>query len=225
MIDEILALIPDGWPEPPRGESPGALAFPPAREFVKHTTSLHDTPTNLRMSEPLEKSLRAELKTHGKAVELARSLVKYPRGRHELIIAPAVIDTLLPHVQGTRGVARLMYASAMIQARDGDFSGALDSCRAIVAAARSIGDEPFLISQLVHIALGESALDATWRVLGQGEASDAALAPLQELLLDEMKQPLLLVGVKGERAVLTEIIRRLGTGEIPISVRLQRCCA
>ncbi len=47
--------------------------------------------------------------------------------------------------------------------------------------------------------------------------ADAALAPLQELLLDEMKQPLLLVGVKGERAVLTEIIRRLGTGEIPIS--------
>ncbi len=215
VIDEILALIPDGWPERPTANL--GVPDPTRAEFVKQFDSIHDTPTNLRMSESLEKSLRTELKKHDKAVELARSLVKYPRGRHELIIAPAVIDTLLPHVQGTRGLARLLYASAVIRARDGDLSGALDSCRAIFAAGRSIGDEPFLISHLVHIAIGESALDATWRVLGQGEASDAALASLQELLLDEMKQPLLIIGVKGERAVLTEIIRRLGTGEIPIS--------
>ena len=215
VIDEILALIPDGWPESPSA-NPG-IPHPARAQFVKQFDTLHDTPTNVRMSESLEKSLCAELRKQDKAVELARSLVKYPRGRHKLTIAPAVIDTLLPHVQGTRGVARLLYANAMIRAHDGDIPGALDSCRAIFAAARSIGDEPFLISHLVHIAIGESALDATWRVLGQGESSDAALAPLQELLLVEMKQPLLLVGVKGERAVLTEIIRRLGTGEIPIS--------
>ena len=215
VIDEILALIPDGWPQSPTANR--GVPDPARAQFVKQFDSLHDTPTNLRISESLEKLLRVELKEHDRAVDLARSLVKYPRGRHALTIAPAVIDTRLPHVQGTRGVARLLYASAMIRAHDGDLSGALDSCRAIFAAARSIGDEPFLISHLVHIALGESALDATWRVLGQGEAPDAALAPLQDLLLDEMKQPLLLVGMKGERAVLTEIIRRLGTGEIPIS--------
>ena len=215
VIDEILALIPDGWPESPTAN----LGVPaPARaQFAKQFDSIHDTPTNIRLSESLEKSLRAELQKQEKAVELARSLVKYPGGRHELTIAPAVIDTLLPHVQGTRGVARLLYARAVILAHDGDISGALESCRAIFAAARSIGDEPFLISQLVHIAIGESALDATWRVLGQGETSDSALAPLQDLLLDEMKQPLLLVGVKGERAVLSELIRRLGTGETPIT--------
>jgi hypothetical protein len=215
VIDRILALMPYGWPESPTA-NPGPSS--PARaQFIKKFDSLHNSPTNFRLSESLEKPLRDELKKYDKAVTLARSLVRYPRGRHELTIAPAVIDTLLPHVQGTRGVARLLVASAVIQAHDGDISGALDSCRAIVAAGRSIGDEPFLISHLVHIAIGESALDATWRVLGQGEACDAALAALQELLLDEMKQPLLLTGVKGERAVLTEIIRRLGSGEIPFS--------
>ena len=36
-------------------------------------------------------------------------------------------------------------------------------------------------------------------------------------MLDEMAQPLLLTGVKGERAILAEIIRRVGAGEVPIS--------
>ena len=41
------------------------------------------------------------------------------------------------------------------------------------------------------------------RVLGQGEPSDAALARLQALVLDEWHQPLLLQGMKAERATLT----------------------
>ena len=56
------------------------------------------------------------------------------------------------------------------------------------------------------------------RVLGQGEPSDAALARLQALVLDELAQPLLLHGMRGRAGdVSTELIRRLGAGEIPIS--------
>ena len=51
-------------------------------------------------------------------------------------------------------------------------------------------------------------------MLGQGEASDRALARLQDLILDEFEQPLLLIGMKGERAGLAEIIRRIREGEI-----------
>ncbi len=215
VMDEILTLIPAGWPNSPIA-TPGAPD--PARERLKADyQTLETTPTNFRSSDSVAKTLRSELKTHEKAVLLARSLVKYPRGRHEITIGPAVFDTDSPHVQGVRGVARLLVADAAMRAQDGDISGALDSCRAIFAAARSLGDEPFLISHLVHIAIGEVALNTTWRALGQGEASDASLAPLQDLILEEMKQPLLVTGVKGERAVLTEVIRRLGSGEIPIS--------
>ncbi len=217
VMDEILTLIPAGWPNSRIG-TPGAPD--PARERVRvDFEMLEKTPSTFRPSDSVAETLRGELKTHEKAVLLARSLVKYPRGRHELTIGPAVFDTNTPHVQGVRGVVRLLVADAAIRAQDGDLSGSLDSCRAIFAAARSIGDEPFLISHLVHIAIGEAALHTTWRSLGQGEASDAALARLQDLILDEMKQPLLVAGVKGERAVLVEVIRRLGSGDIPISAR------
>jgi hypothetical protein len=128
-----------------------------------------------------------------------------------------VIDTPLPHVQRARVVARLLAADSAILAHDGDIDGALDSCRAILATARSIDDEPFLISHLVRIAITNVALKAVSRVLGQGEPTDAALARMQELLLDELKQPLLVIGVKGERALSAETIRRIAAGELPAS--------
>ena len=52
---------------------------------------------------------------------------------------------------------------------------------------------------------------------GDAEASDAALARLQGLVLDERSQPLLLRGIRGERAILDEIIRRIRDAEIPIA--------
>ena len=109
----------------------------------------------------------------------------HPRGRHELQLGPAVIDTLLPATQAARCVARLLQADAAIRAHDGDVDGAIDSCRALLNTGRSIGDEPFLISQLVRIAIGRTATIAARRVLGQGEPSDASLARLQALILDE----------------------------------------
>ena len=90
--------------------------------------------------------------------------------------APLVIDTPLPETQGTRSVARLLEADAALRADDGDSDGALDSCRGILATARSIGDEPMLISQLARIAADSVAMKAAQRVLGQGEPSDAACA-------------------------------------------------
>ena len=134
------------------------------------------------------------------------------------MIGPAVIDTLLGETQSARNVVRLLDADAAIRAQSGEYDGALESCRAIINTARSIGDEPTLISSLVRIAIDGLAMRSTARVLGQGEPSEAALAQLQSLILDELAQPLLLNGMRGERAMLTELIRRLEEGQVPLSV-------
>ena len=85
-----------------------------------------------------------------------------------------------------------------------------------LGVARSIGDEPTLVSQLVRIAIDNVAVKAATRTIGQGEASDAALRRLQADLLSEYHQPLVLYGIKGERAMMVEMIRRIADGEIPI---------
>ena len=144
-------------------------------------------------------------------------MARYPRGRHELIIGPTVIDTQLPETQAARAAARLLAADSAIRAHDGDADAAIDSCRAILNTGRSIGDEPFAISQLVRVAIGRTAMSSTRRVLGQGQASDASLAPLQALILDEAAQPLLLHALRGERATINAVIRRFAAGELPVS--------
>ena len=84
----------------------------------------------------------------------------------------------------------------------------------LLGVGRSIGDEPFLISQFVRAAIGREAMRSARRVLGQGAPSDAALARIQAAVLEELAQPLILVGMKGERAMLDELIRRLSAGEL-----------
>jgi hypothetical protein len=157
------------------------------------------------------------LERYHEAVQLARTTTDYRRGRHELTLGPTLSDTQLYETQQTRTVARLLAADAAIRVHDGDPDGALDSCRAILGVGRSIGDEPFSVSQLVRVSISTMAIKSGRRVLGQAEASDAALARLQSLMLDELAQPLLLIAMKGERAMYFELIRRVGTGEVPIS--------
>ena len=102
---------------------------------------------------------------------------------------------------------RLLVADAAIRAHDGDCDGALDSCRAILGTARSIGDEPFLISQLVRFAIDAVALKSVRRALGQGESSEAALARLQNLLTDELAQPLMLHRAEGRTSRFDRVDR------------------
>jgi hypothetical protein len=179
--------------------------------------AMNATPENVRLSDPVANTLRDELKTFEEAVELARGLKGFRRGRHELEIGPTLIDTPLQQTQDARSVARLLAIDAAMRAHDDDPDGALDACAAILAAGRSIGDEPFLISVLVRFAIGSVALQSARRSLGQTEPSDRVLEQLQVAILGELAQPLLVIPLRGERAVYTELFRRVGYGELPIS--------
>ena len=215
VMQEVNRLLPNGWltnTKQANDEQQGRL------DRVKEAfDALQATPENVRLSESVASSLRAELKTIDRAVSLARSLEGFRRGRHELELGPTLLDTPLAQTQDSRVVARLLDIDAAMRAHQGDLDGGLDSCRAILGAGRSIGDEPFAISMLVRIAINSVSLRSVRRVLGQGVPSDAALARLQSALGDELAQPLLVKCFRGERALLSELIRRIADGELPIS--------
>jgi hypothetical protein len=216
VVGRALALLPARWPAgpAPRAGGPNAPGLS-AEEALDRLTATED---NVRLYDAIATALRTELDAHQEAVQIARTVAAYHRGRHEVILGPNLIDTPLPESQAAPSAARLLAADAALRAHDGELDGALDSCRAILGVGWSIGDEPFLISQLARMAIGRTvAMKSARRVLGQGEPSDAALAALQAAILDELAQPLLLHGVKRERAVLHELIRRLGAGEVSIA--------
>jgi hypothetical protein len=215
VVAKAAALLPKNWLNR-FGQGTGApsdAALAAANAYERLTTTI----ANIKLNHEDSAALASELKNQAESLALARTVANFRRGRHEIVIGPAVIDTLLGETQSARDVARLLDADAAIRAQSDDCDGALDSCRAIIGTARSIGDEPTLISALVRIAIDRVAMRSAGRALGQGEPSEAALTRLQALILDELAQPLLLIGMRGERAMLTELIRRLEAGEVPLS--------
>jgi hypothetical protein len=151
------------------------------------------------------------------ALAEARQLADRPYGRYPIDYTGDWLATLLPQVQEAREVANLLSHDVLRRAQNGDLDGALRSARAILNAARSIGDEPFLISQLVRIAIRTIAFHKTERVLAQGEVSADLLADFQKLLEDEEAQPLLLFATRGERAGGQVLVEQLKEGKVTLS--------
>lgn len=121
----------------------------------------------------------------GYALALARTVHKYPRGGFRVGFAtPNPYSTLIPHIQEMRQAASLLALDALMLAYRGDGDAAVRSTHAIVGVARSIGDDPFLIAQLVRIAAGMVARDAAERTLSWGEPKEG-LAELQAAFLEE----------------------------------------
>jgi hypothetical protein len=215
VMDEVLSLVPDSWlrnTKPSADEQTTRVG-----QLKADFTQLETTPANVRLTEDVAESLGVEFATREPAVQLARNLERYHRGGRDVEFFRVILRAPLPKTMEARVVARLLFVDAALLAHDGSHDAALDSCRAIFGVGRSIGDEPFIFAQLVRFAVGGLALNATRRVLGQGEPSDAALARLHAATLDELAQPLLLIALRGERAALTARIRMVGAGEAPVS--------
>lgn len=205
---ESRGLWPPGVHGPSTRENPSGWQEPAWYKEVR------DAFPPVRLQVASAEQLRAELRKVNAGLIEARLIADMPRGRHPIEWKRDFFSTLLPTVQGARRIADLLQYDAALRAHDGDADGALASCRGMLNAGRSLGDEPSLITQLVRIAVTNMALDSVERALAQGEPSERALALLQELLEDEAGQPLLLIGLRGERAGLNSVMELLLSGEI-----------
>jgi hypothetical protein len=169
----------------------------------------------LRFRPEVSRALRARQDEMRPVIEKARALEGVRSGRYPIVYG-TILDTPLPDLQNSRAVVQLLEFDALARADRGDLDGALASCRAILGVARTVGDEPFAISQFVRMADEAMAVETILRVLARGEASDMALAATQSALADEARQRLLLIGARGERAGLHDLYGKLASGEISI---------
>src|SRR6185437_5465212 len=78
---------------------------------------------------------------------LTKEFLTQPGGFYPLTIAENPFATLLPHVQKAREVAYWLGLDARYAALAGQPDRGIKAARAQLVAGRSIGDEPFLISQ------------------------------------------------------------------------------
>ncbi|HEV2949877.1 MAG TPA: hypothetical protein VGX70_21040 [Gemmataceae bacterium] len=144
---------------------------------------------------------------------LARRLANLPRGRAPLKWSDDAISTLLTYTQNARDAANILWLDVFLRCQENDPDGALDSCKGILNCGRSIGDEPTLISLLVRVAIRALAIQSIERSLAQGEPSEHSMRMLQLLMEDEEKLPLLLIALRGERAVFDRLMESIEKGK------------
>src|SRR5262249_26175974 len=158
----------------------------PAREFSEALEKL-DPPVLLDDGQTT--LLRKELDDRKPALEIARKLAEMSNGRHPLEHRRNPLETLLPSQQKVRAPTTLLHYDPLLRAHDGDMKGAMTACQATLNAARSLGDEPFAISQLIRIACIATGCQTVERVLAQGEPEPHDLEMLQRLLQEEEAHP------------------------------------
>jgi hypothetical protein len=161
---------------------------------------------NVALTDQQTAALRDYLKSAEAALPEAHKLADQPRGRWPG--TPRYLDAL--------DVAKLLASDVLLRTQAGDLYGALSSCRAMVNAGRSVGDEPYLMPQMVRMAVARMAVSESERVLGHGEPSEPALAALQKLLAEETEGRLLTMALRGERARADHLMESLQKGDMTV---------
>jgi hypothetical protein len=161
---------------------------------------LNEVPSSVQLADRHAASLRADLGQRVGILVPSRKLADLRCGRYPVAWASDFLSTPLPHLVLARKLANLLVYDAALRAQDGDADGALVSGRAALNVARSIGDEPVLLSQIQRVGRRAVAVQSIQRTLAQGQPSEPALAAAQKLLADEAEEPLLLIALRGERA-------------------------
>ncbi|MDB5312293.1 MAG: hypothetical protein JWO38_6495 [Gemmataceae bacterium] len=155
----------------------------------------------------------AEIRAVARTELLRPDVQARPAGHYPLIFSDNPWVTLLPHMDKARSVLSLLDYDAKLAALEGDPDRGIRDARAALVVARSIGDEPCLISQLVRMAGARVAASAAVQVLAWGRPAHG-LAELQTELLAEANFPRLQIGLRGERALLDRTFENFQTGKI-----------
>jgi hypothetical protein len=225
VVRALKSKLPGSWPLPrpappaadaPEGDGAAAPAWSPPAQQVYVDNDLSDLPPPVLLDAALLRDLRADLKAAEPALADARKLAGLRDGRFPLTYSRDFISTVISS-QDARTAVSLMRHQAVLLAQEGKADEALEATRAALVSGRSIGDEPLLISTLIRIACDAVTVRTLERVLAQGEPSAAELKKMQELLQAEADERLLLIGMRGERALQHEMMRAMKTGDLKFS--------
>ena len=197
---EAVRLLPEGWDRtddnknPWPGDSP-VNRLPPADEAARL------------------KALRVRIEP---AMAVARRLRDQPDGGTVVVVpdySTYMLNINLTAVQERRQVAHALSIDSALAAEGGDPAGAVRSAHAGLNLARSIGDEPFLISQLVRIACTSIAVRSAERAVALGEPTDG-VAELQAAFTREAGEGVMRHGLRGELASADQIMQNLRDGTV-----------
>jgi hypothetical protein len=230
QLDDAIAKIDQvdpGW----RMEDieRGRKVVPAAQNSAFHIMAITKLPSGLMLTVPFDKIsaevqfseqqadwLSKRLDTFKTALTMARELKDMSDGRYPFEPEAAVPPTRFRRL-GVRDLCLLLKWDAALRAQASDATGALESCLALQHAARSFGDQPEFMAQLVRAAgnvIGASALERTLAQSHLTTTSEPALKRLQDILAGELAEPTTLIAMRGERAGIHQLLQAYADGKI-----------
>jgi hypothetical protein len=219
-VESAARMLPRQWPsqraaggadaDPIDLGTPGAPAAPTLLERLK------ESEPNYLVTEDLMQDLRAELQALAQPLAEASKVIGLPKGRYALTLARNPVATLVPHLTQVRTVAALLSLETRRRLQEEGCESACHAIRCQLNNARSVGDEPLILSQLVRIAVTLVAVNDLETVLARGELSHETLTTLSGLLAQEESDghASTLSAVRGERAFHVILLQRLADGEL-----------
>jgi hypothetical protein len=157
--------------------------------------------------------LSEELNAIKPALDEARKLADFRKGRHHIEYARDILGTLLKDQSRVPPITQLLLADAMRNEQTRRLKEAMIACRAALNAGRSLGDEPLAVTQMIRNRSVVWSCRCIERVLAQGNPPTDDLAALQKLLDDEDAFLDLLLIMRGERAAWHAMFDGLESGE------------
>jgi hypothetical protein len=155
----------------------------------------------LRLREDQAETLQGMLGKLGPALQEARKLVAYPKGRYpSRVIAPDFFNTLIGDLQSAHNVAPLLFLDAVLRCDQGHYRKAWASAIATLHAGASLGDEPMFFSVILQRDCRARAVTAMERILAQGQVDEKTLAETRDRLHSEIGRNRTFWAVRGERA-------------------------
>jgi hypothetical protein len=217
VVQALKSKLGTNWPQ--RRTVPAGAAPPPAGTSLEWVMgAVSDLPPPVQLDADLLSDMRRDIKDAADkgALDEAHKLPKLRDGRFPITYSRDFVSTTIAR-QDARAAANVLQEEAVLLAQDGQADKALEATRGVVVSGRAVGDEPLLVSALIRLSCQAMAVQTLERVLALGEPSDAELKKIQELLELEAGEPLLLNGIRGERAGDHQLMLALKSGEAKFS--------
>jgi hypothetical protein len=127
------------------------------------------------------KEVAAAVRQNSNAFDLLQQLTVHPNLDFQIHYERGFGESDLQnlHLAETKRMAQKLETETMSDLHEGDTTSAVKDVRAMLALAKSLDDEHFIISELVQIAIAAMAVPVTWDVLQSPNLTDGQLAQLE----------------------------------------------
>ena len=158
------------------------------------------------LSEETVELVREYLASNKRTLDLLGEAAGLEHSRYPVDFT-AGFNALMPYLSEVREMARLQELEAILHAEEKAAEATVESVERVFGVARSLAEEPALISELVRVACQGFGVSAIERAVNRVELGDERLTRLSRLVVGAEKRSGFLKGLVGERCMILDVFR------------------